>query len=354
MSKFLSARYDKLLPYVPGEQPKVKNLIKLNTNESPFPPSKNAVKLAKKASKNVNLYSDPEVKLLVEEYANRYGLSKDNIIFSNGSDEVLNYAFMAFCDKDKNAIFPDITYGFYSVFADINCVPYKIIPLKEDFSIDTDAFINEKGTAFIANPNAPTGIYLPLSEIEKILSANKDRVVVIDEAYIDFGEKSAVSLIDKYDNLLVTQTFSKSRSMAGARLGVGIAKKELIDDLKKMKYSLNPYNVNAMTMMMGVGSLKDDKYFKKNCAEIIKNREYLTSELKSLGFTLTDSKANFVFCKSDKIKGKTLYESLRKRGILVRYFDKPRINEYNRITVGSRSQMIALVKAITEILEEVK
>ena len=239
MSKFLSDKYQKLKPYVPGEQPKERKYIKLNTNESPFPPSKMAIECASEQLERLMLYSDPDQKVLNSVIANRFNVSENQVITTNGSDEVLNFAFMAYCDEKTPAVFPDITYGFYKVFAGINNLPFKEIPLKEDFSISVEDYINEKGTVFIANPNAPTGILLPLSDIERILKANPNRIVVVDEAYVDFGGESAVKLVDKYNNLLVTQTFSKSRSMAGARLGFGIACKEIIEDLNRIRYSTN-------------------------------------------------------------------------------------------------------------------
>ncbi|MBQ8427197.1 MAG: histidinol-phosphate transaminase [Clostridia bacterium] len=353
MSKFFSQKYKDLTPYVPGEQPKEREYIKLNTNESPFPPSQKAIEMANKESKKLYLYSDPDSKDLTKAVADYYGVKPEQVIMTNGSDEVLNFAFMAYCDKDNPAVFADITYGFYKVFAEINGVRAKVVPLKEDFSICVDDYINEKGTVFIANPNAPTGIYLSLSEIERLLKSNPDRIVVVDEAYIDFGGTSAVKLVDKYDNLLVTQTFSKSRSMAGARLGFGIASKEIIKDLVNIKYSTNPYNVNRMTAGAGIGSILDDEYFKNNCKAIIENREYAVEELKKLGFTVTNSKANFIFVRHEKIGGKDLYLKLKERGILVRHFDKERIKDYNRITVGSTWQMQTLVKEIKNILENI-
>ena len=352
MSRFLSQKYDKLEPYTPGEQPKERKYVKLNTNESPFPPSPKAIEMASAASKNLQLYSDPTCSALVDALATTYGVDRDEVLPTNGSDEILNFAFMAFCDADHPALFADITYGFYSVFADLNSVPYETIPLREDFTISVDDYINRKGTVFIANPNAPTGIALPLSEIERLLQSDPDRVVLIDEAYVDFGTESAVSLIHKYDNLLVTQTFSKSRSMAGARLGFGIGCKSLIADLNAIKYSTNPYNVNSMTMAAGVGTLLDEDYTKKNCQSIIETRAYTAEALKKLGFEMTDSRANFLFAKHPKIDGKILYTELRTRGVLVRHFEKPRISDYNRITVGSREQMDILINTIRTILEE--
>jgi histidinol-phosphate aminotransferase len=312
------------------------------------------VEFAQRALKNLQLYSDPECTFLTQSVASDLGVSADKVIMTNGSDEVLNFAFMAYCDKDTPAIFPDISYGFYKVFAEINNLPYEEIPLKADFSIDVDDYIDKNGTVFIANPNAPTGILLPLSDIERLVKSNPDRIVVIDEAYVDFGGQSAITLIDKYQNLIVTRTFSKSRSMAGARLGFGVANREIIADLKAIKYSTNPYNVNSATAAAGEGSVADEDYFKENCKKIIDNRAWTEKELKSLGFDMTNSKANFIFTKHDKISGKELYLKLKERGILVRHFDKERIKEYNRITIGSKIEMETLIKTIKSILEELK
>ena len=352
MSRFFSKKYEKLEPYTPGEQPKERKYIKLNTNESPFPPSPRAVEYAAEAAKNLQLYSDPTCASLVDALAKTYRIERDEVLPTNGSDEILNFAFMAFCDEEHPALFADITYGFYSVFAELNGVPYEKIPLREDFSINVDDYINRRGTVFIANPNAPTGLALPLSEIERLLQSDPDRIVVIDEAYVDFGAESAVSLIEKYDNLLVTQTFSKSRSMAGARLGYGIACKALIADLNTVKYSTNPYNVNAMTMAAGVGTLEDADYTERNCKAVMENRAWAAKELLKMGFEMTDSRANFLFAKHPRISGGALYLALRESGVLVRHFEKPRISEYNRITVGSREQMEILIQNIRTILEE--
>lgn len=354
MSKFLSKKYSALTPYTPGEQPKERKYNKLNTNESPFPPSKKAIEAAAEAAKNLQLYSDPEAKKLCEKLAEVLGVGADCVLPTNGSDEILNFAFMAFCDDEHPAIFADVTYGFYSVFAELNRVPYVIKPLKDDFTIDIDDYCGNCGTVFIANPNAPTGILLSLDEIERIVKSNPDNVVVIDEAYIDFGGDSAVQLTKKYENLLVTQTFSKSRSMAGARLGFGVACPSLIADLNTIKYSTNPYNVNSMTMAAGIGVLSDEEYTRDNCKTVIENRAWTAAELKRLGFEMTDSKANFIFAKHPRIDGGELYSKLRERGILVRHFTKEKISQYNRITVGSREQMAELISAISEILEERK
>ena len=353
MSKFLNERISGLKPYVPGEQPKEREYIKLNTNESPYPPTKMGIDFANAEAGISQLYPDPDCNELTELVAKELGVKKSQVILTNGSDEVLNFAFMAYCDEKTPAVFADITYGFYKVFAGVNGIKSKIIPLKEDFTIDVNDYINESGTIFIANPNAPTGILLSLDEIEKVVKSNQNRIVVIDEAYIDFGGKSAVKLIDKYDNLLVTQTFSKSRSLAGARLGFGVANENIISDLMRIKYSTNPYNVNRLTLGIGKGAILDKEYFNDNCKKIIRDREFTKTELIKLGFTLTDSSANFVFAKSDKMGGKDLYLKLKEKGVLVRHFDVDRIKDYIRITIGSAKQMQKFVSTVKEILEEI-
>lgn len=352
MSRFFSEKYRSLTPYTPGEQPKEMQYIKLNTNESPFPPSPLAQQEAARAATGLQLYSDPTCKVLTEKLAEQLGVDLDEVLLTNGSDEILNFAFMAFCDKDHPAAFADITYGFYKVFAQINNLPYRVIPLKDDFTIDIKDYFDLGHTLFIANPNAPTGIALSTQQIEEILKHNRDNVVVVDEAYVDFGGESCVPLIKKYDNLLVTQTFSKSRSMAGGRLGFGVGCKALIADLNAIKYSTNPYNVNSMTLAAGYGTLCDAAYTEANCRTVMENREWTARELKALGFEMTDSKANFLFAKHPRLDGKTLYLELKKRGILVRHFDADRISDYNRITVGSAEQMQALVRTVRTILSE--
>ena len=352
MSRFFTDKYSKLVPYTPGEQPKDMNYIKLNTNESPFPPSKEVSEAVKEEANKLQLYCDPVCTDLTNKIAEIHGVKFDEVLATNGSDEILNFAFMAFCDEKNPIVFADITYGFYSVFADLNNIPYEIIPLKEDFSIDINDYIGINKNIVIANPNAPTGRYLEKSDIEKIVSSNPNNVVIIDEAYIDFGGESACTLINKYDNLLVIGTFSKSRSLAGGRLGFGIGNKSLISDLNTIKYSTNPYNVNRLTQIAGVKALENNKYYMDNCKTIIKNREYTEKALADLGFDVIPSKANFVFAKSDKISGEDLYLKLKSKGILVRHFTKERIKEYNRITIGTLEQMKALIEAIKEILKE--
>lgn len=352
MSRFFSSKYSDLKPYVPGEQPRDRRYIKLNTNESPFPPSPKAQSCAAQAAKNLQLYSDPECTAITEKMAQLYGLKPSQVFFGNGSDEALYLAFLAFCDDKTPAAFPDITYGFYKVFAQFLGIPYTQIPLKDDFSVDPADYLDVKKTVFIANPNAPTGQLLSLSQIEQILRSNPDHVVVIDEAYIDFGGESAVKLIDSYENLLVTQTFSKSRSLAGGRLGMAFGNEKLISDLRTAKYSINPYNVNSMTMAAGLGCLADEDYTRQNCQKIMENRTYTTQKLRSQGFTVLDSSANFVLAGHPAVPGETLYAALKEKGILVRYFDSPRLRPYVRITIGTKQEMDTLVKAVSEILEE--
>ncbi len=350
MSKFFSSKYKSLTPYTPGEQPKDMKYIKLNTNESPFPPSEKAVKAAGEAARDLQLYSDPECRVLTEKLAQTLGVEYSEVLCTNGSDEILNFAFMAFCDSEHPAAFADITYGFYPVFAQINGVPFGEIPLCEDFSININDYMGIGKTIFIANPNAPTGIALKRDDIEKIIKSNPDNIVVVDEAYVDFGAESCIPLIKKYDNLLVTGTFSKSRSMAGARLGFGVGCSSLIKDLNTIKYSTNPYNINRMTMAAGVGALEDAEYFEKNCKTIIENREYTAEKLSALGFSMTKSSTNFIFAKHESVSGKTIYEKLKENGVLVRHFTKEKICEYNRITVGSREQMDVLIDTLSRIV----
>ena len=352
MSRFFSDKYAALTPYTPGEQPKDMRYVKLNTNESPFPPCEAVIKAAAESAGALQLYPDPDCTPLAKAIAKRYGVGYENVIVNNGSDETLNFAFMAFCDKDHPAVFPDITYGFYPVFAMLNGVPYTEIPLKDDFTVDVDAFCGVNKTVFIANPNAPTGVALPLSAIARIAESNPDNVVVIDEAYVDFGADSAVKLTEKYENLLVVQTFSKSRSMAGARLGYGIGSAGLVADLQTVKYSTNPYNINRMTIAAGLASLENDGFSMANCRMIEENRAFTVRELKKLGFTVLPSLANFIFIRSDRIDGKSLYLRMKEKGVLIRHFDKERICDFNRVSIGSREQMEVFLDTLRTILEE--
>ncbi len=350
MSRFLNQNLQKIESYTPGEQPQDKSYIKLNTNESPYPPSKSVIKaINKKEIKDLRLYCDPECKKLRKAVADCYNVEPQNVFLSNGSDDILNFSFLAY--GQKGVAFADITYGFYSVFAELYGLDTKVIPLKEDFTIDTDSFCGLNCLVVIANPNAPTGIELPLAEIEKIVVSNPESVVLIDEAYVDFGGTSCIELTKKYSNLLCVCTFSKSRSMAGARLGFAIGNSELISDLEKIKYSTNPYNINRLTQIAGTKAIEENGYYMDNCKKIIANREYTVKELECLGFEVLNSKANFIFAKSDKISGLELYERLKEKGVLIRHFEKPRIKDYNRITIGSEKEMKAFILAVKDILK---
>lgn len=349
MSRFINERFDSLEEYTPGEQPQDKKYIKLNTNESPYPPSKNVLKaVSKNEVADLRLYCDPDCKKLKTAMAELFGVTDNNIFLSNGSDDILNFAFMAY--GQNGAVYPDITYGFYSVFAKLHGVESEIIPLKEDFTIDARDYKNKGKLVVIANPNAPTGIALSLSEIEEIVKRNPDNVVLIDEAYVDFGGESCYKLTEKYENLLCVGTFSKSRSLAGGRLGFAIANENLIKDLEKIKYSTNPYNINRLTQVAGFATIKDNDYYLRNCEKIVKTREFLTEELRKLGFRVLPSKANFIFAKSDKISGLELYQKLKEKGVLIRHFEKDKIKDFNRITIGTMEETKTLIEKIKEIL----
>ena len=355
MSRFLNKKYLSLKECTPGEQPQDQQYIKLNTNESPYPPSKSVLDAVNSAEvSKLNLYSDPECKLLKNKLAEIYGVKKENIYVSNGSDDILNFSFMAFCGDEVEALFPEISYGFYKVYADLYGVKYSRIPLKDDFTIDINNYCNQNKFIVIANPNAPTGIALTLNEIEQIVKSNPNNVVLIDEAYVDFGADSAYNLTKKYDNLLVVMTYSKSRSLAGARLGFAIGNEEIIKDLEKIKFSTNPYSINRLTLLAGVAALESDSYYKDNAQRIIEAREYTVKELEKLGFDILPSKANFVFAKADFIGGEELYSALKSKGILVRHFSDEKIKDFNRITIGTKEQMQKLIEAIAVIKGEVK
>lgn len=352
MSRFFSNKFASLTPYTPGEQPKERQYVKLNTNESPFPPSPGVRAALEGEWDKLQLYSDPECVSLRKKLAEVYEVKPNQVIVTNGSDEVLNFAFMAFADGAHPLAFADITYGFYPVFAQLNRIPYEEIPLKADFSIDPEDYIGIEKTIVIANPNAPTGLAMRLTDIERILQSNPENVVIVDEAYVDFGGDSAVKLVDQYENLLVTQTFSKSRSMAGARLGFGIGNEKLIADLNTLRYSTNPYNVNRMTEAAGIAALEENDYYMRNCETIRQNRAFTEAALKALDFEVLPSMTNFVFAKAADMDGERLYLELKKRGILVRHFNKERIRDYVRITIGTMEQMETLLDAITQIRKE--
>ena len=340
----------KVVPYVPGEQPKNADVIKLNTNENPYPPSPLVAQTIKEFDAGLlRKYPDPDASALVNELAGTYSLKPENVFVGIGSDDVLSLAFLTFFDSEKPVIFPDITYSFYDVWADLYRIPYKTKELDGDFNIIKEDYLCDNGGVVIANPNAPTGVELPLDIIEEIVSYNKDRVVIIDEAYVDFGAHSALPLIEKYDNLLVVQTFSKSRALAGIRIGAAFGQKKIIDYLKDVKFSFNSYTLNPLTIAVGVAALKDDAYFKVITATTVATREYMKRELKRLGFSFEDSKTNFVFASHGKIPAEEIFKYLKERNIYVRYWNKPRINNHLRISVGTDEEVKKLIEELEKL-----
>lgn len=399
MSRFLSKASESLLPYTPGEQPQGRKFIKLNTNECPYPPSPKvaeailagyeeiaagcgtagaadmaeqaetadcgcnagateAGKMAEKAARvmppelaNLRLYSDPEERVLIEAIADHYGVGINQVIAGNGSDEILGFAFRAFCDQNAPLQFADLTYGFYPALCGLYGIPFKVVLLEEDFTLNIEPYKNCGNNVIIANPNAPTGMNLPLSAIEEVAASNPDRVVMVDEAYVDFGGESCVSLLPKYENLVIIQTFSKSRSLAGARVGFAIANPELIADMNRIKYSFNPYNVNRLSILAGAAAMRDWDYTKECTGRICKTREKTTEALRALGFTVLDSKTNFIFAKSGDMPGKVYFDGLREAGILVRRWDSERIKDYVRISIGSEEEMETFVEETKRLVE---
>ncbi len=345
----------KVVPYVPGEQPKVADKIKLNTNENPYPPSPKVGNVLKNFDANsLRLYPDPEAFKLTEAIASYYGVDNNKVFVGVGSDDVLAMCFLTFFASSKPILFPDITYSFYDVWAKVFNIPYKTIPLDDDFKISCDDYMQDNGGVIFPNPNAPTGRDMSLSDIEKIVKNNSNQVVIVDEAYVDFGAQSALGLTDKYDNLLVVQTFSKSRSMAGARIGFAIGSKKLISYLNDVKYSFNSYTLSPLSIELGKAAIEDDEYFKKTCSKLIATRENSVDRLKELGFSCIDSKSNFIFAKHKTCSARYIFESLKKKNIFVRYFDKPRIDNYLRITVGTDEQMDIFIKTLKTIVETEK
>lgn len=381
MSRFLSKASESLLPYTPGEQPQGRKFIKLNTNECPYPPSPKVaeailagyeeiaagcgtagaadmVEQAEKAARvmppelaNLRLYSDPEERVLIEAIADHYGVGTNQVIAGNGSDEILGFAFRAFCDQNAPLQFADLTYGFYPALCGLYGIPFKVVPLEEDFTLNIEPYKNCGNNVIIANPNAPTGMNLPLPAIEEVAASNPDRVVMVDEAYVDFGGESCVSLLPKYENLVIIQTFSKSRSLAGARVGFAIANPELIADMNRIKYSFNPYNVNRLSILAGAAAMRDWDYTKECTGRICKTREKTTEALRALGFTVLDSKTNFIFAKSGDMPGKVYFDGLREAGILVRRWDSERIKDYVRISIGSEEEMETFVEETKKLVE---
>ena len=347
------ANVRKVIPYVPGEQPNKPGMIKLNTNENPYPPAPGVQKVLDTfQADSLRLYPDPAVTELTECLAQYYGVDKNQVFVGVGSDDVLAMAFMTFFNSDKPILFPDISYSFYSVWAEEFRIPYKRPALDESFKLVKEDYYQENGGIIFPNPNAPTAIYESLQTIEEILQHNPDVVVIVDEAYIDFGGQSAMSLIDKYDNLLVVQTFSKSRSMAGMRIGFAVGNSELIEYLNDVKYSFNSYTMNRTSISCGVEAVKDDAYFKETTAKIIATREWTKEEFAKLGFSFTDSKANFIFATHKEVPAKKIFEALRKADIYVRYFNVPRIDNYLRITIGTRNEMEKLLEFLKTYLNQ--
>ena len=339
----------KVVPYVPGEQPKVSGIIKLNTNENPYPPSPRVKQMMERIEyENLRLYPDPTCSVLVKALADYYNVSEDMVFVGVGSDDVIAMAFMTFFNSDKPILFPDITYSFYDVWADLFKIPYNRPALDDNFKIKKEDYYVESGGIIFPNPNAPTGVEMPLDEIEDIVKHNSDVIVIIDEAYIDFGGTSALPLINKYDNLLVVQTFSKSRSMAGSRIGYMIGNPVLIKYINDVKYSYNSYTMDRITLELGKEALLDQEYFKETCEKIIKTRETTKVELKKLGFDFNDSKANFIFATHKTYKAKDIFEYLKSQKIYVRYFDKERIDNHLRITVGTDEEMNRLIEVLKD------
>ena len=336
MSRFLNRTYESLEVYTPGEQPRDMQYVKLNTNENPYPPAPGVAEAEAAEAARLQLYSDPQCADQRDAIAGLYGVERGNVYVASSSDDVLNFAFTAFAGGGVRARFPDISYGFYPVFANLHGIEWEAVPLKDDFSIDPADYMNLDAFIAIANPNAPTGRALPRDAIEAIVRSNPDHVVLIDEAYVDFGAQSCVPLTKKYDNLLVVQTFSKSRSMAGARLGFAVGHAGLIADLERIKYSTNPYNVNRMTLAAGVAAIRANDYAMENCRRIIATREATAQRLTALGFTVIPSSANFVFAKSDRIGGGALYRALKQRGVLVRHFEAIRVSPTTTASPSAR------------------
>ena len=352
MSRFWSDAIDKLTPYTPGEQPKIDNLIKLNTNENPYGPSPKVVEaIAHANNSNLRKYPDPLSTDLKKSIAAYYDLPLDYVFVGNSSDEVLGHTFRALLKQDKPLLYPDITYSFYPVYCQLFDINYKQIPLRDDFTLNIDDYDQDNGGIIFANPNAPTGIALSLEKIEILLQRNPDSVIVVDEAYVDFAEQSAVSLIQKYDNLLVTQTLSKSRSLAGLRVGLALGNPELLAGLERVKNSFHPYALDKLAAAGAAAAFDDKVYFETTCKKVITTRESTTARLKNLGFDVLPSSANFVFAKHQNHDANQLFQALRKRKIIIRYFNDERINQFLRISIGTDNEMDALINALREILQ---
>ena len=342
----------KVIPYTPGEQPNQPDMIKLNTNENPYPPAPGVEKALKDMDTDtMRLYPDPTAGDLVHAIAENYGLKDEQVFVGVGSDDVLAKSFLTFFNSEKPVLFPDITYSFYDVWADLFRIPYERSALDENFHIKKEDYFRENGGIVFPNPNAPTGVEMPLEDVEDIISHNPDVIVIVDEAYVDFGGRSALPLIEKYDNLLVVQTFSKSRSMAGMRIGFACGNKKLIKFLNDVKYSFNSYTMDRTALAAGVAAVKDHAYFEETCNKIIETREWTKKELKALGFSFQDSKSNFIFATHENCPASKLFEALREQHIYVRYFPKDRINNFLRITIGTREEMQTFIDFLKKYLK---
>lgn len=341
----------KVVPYTPGEQPQVTDVVKLNTNENPYPPSPSVRAILEDFEYGrMRLYPDPDSSVLVDAIAKRYNVKSSQVFAGVGSDDVLAIAFMTFFGSEKPVIFPNITYSFYDVWADVYRIPYKQIPLNSDFTINREDYITENGGIVIANPNAPTGVMETIENIEYIVKNNPDSVVIIDEAYVDFGGESCLPLVEKYENLLVVQTYSKSRSMAGMRIGFAIGSEKLIKYMNDVKFSINSYTMNPITQLCGAASMADEEYFRETVDRIIATREHSKARLADLGFVFPDSKTNFIFASPQTVSAKVIFEELKKRNIFVRYWNKPIICDYLRISIGTDEEMDRLFNALEEII----
>ena len=347
----LKSNFRDIEPYVPGEQPQYPDKIKLNTNENPYPPSPRVQKVLEGFNPDdLKLYPDPNSSELVTAIADYYSVDKKNVFVGVGSDDVLAMCFMAFFNSGKPVIFPDITYSFYPVWANLFGVKYETKPIDDNFQIVKEDYFCENGGVVFPNPNAPTGVELSLDAIEEIIQYNSDRIVIVDEAYVDFGAKSALPLVEKYKNLVVVQTFSKSRSLAGLRIGFAIADEELISVLNAVKNSYNSYTMNSLTIKAGAAAIADDGYFKQTTAKIIETRENAKIQLSELGFEFNDSKSNFIFARHKSVRALDIFNALREKHIFVRYFNQPRIDNYLRITIGTDEEMQALIDFLTDYL----
>ena len=351
MSRFWSKNVNELTPYIPGEQPQVENLIKLNTNENPYGPSPKVIAAIKQAAGNdLRKYPDPNAQQLKNAVAKNYALAPEQVFVGNSSDEVLAHVFRALLAQEKAILTPDISYSFYPVWCQLFDIKYQNIALREDFTVNVEDYTKDNGGIIFANPNAPTGIALALSDIAKLLTNNPNSVVVVDEAYVDFSDESAISLINQYANLLVVQTLSKSRSLAGLRVGVACGDSELIEGLERVKNSFHPYTLNHLAIAGATAAFADKDYFKQTCQQVIATRETTIAKLKKLDFSILPSKTNFVLVKHASVDALALFSALREKNILVRYFSAPRINQYIRISIGTDAEMDKLIAAISEIV----